>query len=46
MASRIESRSRVFPLRISLLEENLLRQKAQETGKSIATLIREGLIHK
>jgi hypothetical protein len=35
-------KDRVFPIRISLKEETLLRKESKETKKSIATLIREG----
>ncbi len=35
-------KDRVFPIRISLKEEEILRKEAKKTKKSIATLIRNG----
>ena len=36
------SRNKVFPLKISKMEEEFLRKEAKNQGKSMAMLIREG----
>lgn len=43
-SQRKKSRTRVFPLRISLIEEQQLRTEAKKQQKSIAELIRNGYI--
>ncbi len=37
-------RTRVFPIKISIFEERMLKDKAEKEKKSIAALIREGYL--
>jgi len=38
------AKTRNFPVKISFAEEKILRKEADESGKSIAALIREGYL--
>ena len=41
---RFEAKNKVFPIRISKREEELLKQEAHNQNKSMALLIREGYL--
>jgi len=42
--SKDNRKNKVFPIRISLSEERLLKEEAEKQGKSRAMLIREGYL--